>query len=376
MIAALLWCGCHAVDTSAFPDPPGSSEPVDADTGGLAGDSVDSVGSGEGIDEESGSLDTGERASEDSATPDGLHVFEEDDFGRVWSCPEDYRDCVEDYLALGTLAAEHARPISSKDLYDQIDSIAAGEVPLVEESMSSEALEAVVREGLNIDFLLDGLDGRKLTVTRIAEISHSDYTEHQLLFTDPWVGEFFGILLVPTTGSAPHPVIMTVHGHGQRAESPLDFMFGREYPTQGYAVLSLTYRVMHADSNEHEVTEALLLSGFTFETLRIYETLLGLKYLRYREDMGAMGIVAHSGGASANNLAMWMESPLSAYVYDLEATYYGAIGEHLTDEMIPALYPYHLLLNAIDQTAVPSLVVPYGYAEEFDEIVSFMNAHL
>jgi len=305
-----------------------------------------------------------------------LNVIERAEPGRDWACPEPYTDCAEDYLSLPARAAVYARPVERASLVSKIAAIHAGEVPLVEEALSPRALSSVVRGALNIDFLLDGLDARRLEVIHVREIPFRGYTEHRYILVDPWVGELFAVLLVPDTDGAPHPVIMTVHGHGQRADSPLDFMFGRTFAERGYAVFSMTYRVMNADRREREVTEALLLAGFSFETVRIYETLLGLKYLRAREDLGEVGVLAHSGGASANNLAAWLGSPMAAYVYDLEPTYYGAMGDRWTDEMVPDLFPYHPQINAIQGSGIPSLRVPYGFEDEFDEILGFMNENL
>lgn len=301
------------------------------------------------------------------------------DLGRTWDCPEDYRDCTADYLAFPNRAAAWSRPVAAEALQASLDAIAAGQVPLEPADLAPAALAGIVREALNMDFLLDGLDERDLGVTVIRDLDLGTVREQHLLLDDPWVGEVYAILLLPTSTEAdPLPAILPLHGHSQRAESVLDFMGGRQYPEEGYAVMAVTFRVMGADTYEDDVTRTLLEAGFTFEALRIYESLLALKLLRWhpRVDPDRLAVVGHSGSSAAWNLAIRLEPPAQAYVSDLTTDYYNVIGGLLVDETLPAVYPVHPALADLSTAGIPTLTVPYGYAEEMEGILEFLAGAL
>jgi len=211
------------------------------------------------------------------------------------------------------------------------------------------------------------------------EQDKGSYTERHLLFDDPWVGDFFGILLLPDgADEAAVPGVLSVHGHGQHAEDVLTDLFGEDYPSHGYALLTFTFRGMGADANEDEATRALLLQGFTLEAVRIYESLLALKYLRWLSEVDAtrLAVVGHSGGSLAWNLAVRDEPPILAYVSDLKGTYYDVWKGWLLDDTVPAVHPWYPAVNELQGTGIPTLEVDYSYQDEFDDIVDFLDTQL
>ncbi len=373
LLTPLAGCGCEQERSEPAPLDSGAPEDSPQDTG----DSAEPEDPPQDTDDsgEDPPVDTG-----DSGEPEPwLNVEESEDIGLAWDCPEDYRDCVEDYLAFIDLAEHWWRPISEKDLEIQLAAIAADEVQVHEESMSHEEVAALVGEALNMDFLLEGLDERLLQVTVVRRYELANYIEQHMLLEDPWIGTFYAVLLLPyLEKDEAAPAIMPLAGHSQRAESTLDFMFGREYPLYGYAVLGVTFRVSGADEYEDLVTRELLLAGFSFESIRLYESLLALKYLRWRADVDQdrIGIIGHSGSSCAWNLGIRQDPPIAAYVSDLVTDYYNIIGNQLVDETIPALYPHHPAINDFSEVPLPVLEVDYGYEKEFDEILDFFDQHL
>ena len=310
---------------------------------------------------------------------DDLVVTEQHDEAASWSCADDPESCDEDYFDFADLAEAWAQPISQASLEAQLDAIEAGEVEVCSDGVSESELPGRIRGALNMSFLLDGLDARELDVTVIAELDEVGYTERHLLLDDPWVGSFFAIMLLPD-GAADQPVpgVAALHGHGQQAGSIYESMYGESYPGHGYAVISTTFRVMGGDASEDEMTRALLLQGFSLEALRIYESLLALKYLRWHPGVDAerLGVVGHSGSSIAWNLAIRLDHPAQALVSDLTGSYYDIWDGYVLDDTLPELYPYHPAINDLQAASTPVLEVSYSYVDEFDEIVEFLNEQL
>ncbi len=324
-----------------------------------------------------GTPDTGNEWIPPEPEGEDVAVEERWDSEQAWDCADDPEGCIETYLALPELAAAWARPISEGELEAQLEAIEDGLVAVLSPDEVGDAeLDSAVGQALAMGFLLDGLDERDLVVTVVHEQERAGYTERHLIFDDPWVGSFFGILLLPEGAEdEPVPGVLSVHGHGQQAGDVLEDLFGAEYPAHGYALLTFTFRGMGADASEDEAARALLLEGFTLEALRIYESLLALKYLRWLREVDAdrLAVVGHSGGSLAWNLAIRDRPPIQAFVSDLQGSYYDIWKGWLLDDTIPALYPYHAAINELAGTGVAVKRVDYSYQEEFDEIVSFLD---
>jgi len=309
-----------------------------------------------------------------------VNVVETWDSEASWDCAADPEGCIDDYLALPDAASAWARPISASTLEDQLEAMEDGDVVILgPDDISDGALDSEVAAALNMGFLLDGLDERPLTVTVIHEEHHSGYTERHMVLEDPWVGSFFAMLLLPDGAQSDAvPGVLSVHGHGQQAGDVLEDLFGRDYPAHGYALMTFTFRGMGADRSEDQASRALLLEGFTLEAVRIYESLLAAKYLRWLPEVDAdrLAVVGHSGGSLAWNLAIRNHPPVQALVSDLQGTYFDLWKGWVLDDTIPALHPYYPAINELSATGVSVLEVEYSYQGEFDEIIDFLDSRL
>ena len=325
-----------------------------------------------------GTRDTGSEYLPPTGGGDDVNVVWVQDSEVSWDCGDDPEGCIDTYLGLPAQWSAYADPISESTLEGQLDDMADGDVQIYSpDDISDDALDSIVSRELNMGFLLDGLDDRELTVTEIHQEQQSGYRELHLILEDPWVGSFFGILLIPDGAeSNPVPGVLSVHGHGQQAGDVLDDLFGREYPDHGYALMTITFRGMGADESEDAATRALLLEGFTLEALRIYESLLALEVLRWlgEVDSERLAVVGHSGGSLAWNLAIRNNPPVQALVSDLQGTYYDLWKGWVLDDTIPGLHPYYPAINELSGTGVVVKTVDYSYQEQFDEIVAFLDS--
>jgi hypothetical protein len=320
-------------------------------------------------------------AGTDTGATDFINVEEREDPGAVPACP-DPAPCTADYERFITLSAEHARHTSAPKIAQTLTRIDNGAVPLVPGPVAAETLKAAVTDGLNIGFLLEGLGPRPLTVTTIARKAAAGGEERTLLFNDPLVGEFKGILILPE-GPGPFPAVVALHGHNDTAEIYRDQYHGSEYPGRGYAILMLSLRAMGSGTAaliEHEISLKLLLNGFTLMGLRVYESLLALKYLRHLPEVSgaSIGLIGHSGGSSTGNLSVRLGAGFAAYVSDHQVDYAEWVPsiEVYHCETVPALYPYSALINDFSTSLTPVKTVPYKYTNGMDEIFDFLDTRL
>lgn len=303
-------------------------------------------------------------------------VQESTDLGLDAGCVQALEDCAADYYAFADLAADHARPISEEDLHDALTALAAG-VPALDGPTDPVALGGELADALNLGFLLDDLHARPLDVVTIRFDELPDVDELELLFTDPWVGTFRGILRLPR-GIDWKPPILGIHGHGTEAVDVFDGYGGAELAEAGHPVLALDLRVNYADELEDAVQRHLLRSGFSLLQLRIYEAFLGLKYLRARGDMEpGLGVLAHSGGAAAMNVGLRLAPRVSAYAMDNRADY-DCIrpGDFLLDDAVPAVHPYRALINDLVTIDAAVLEQEYGFPEGPEPLVAFFGSSL
>jgi hypothetical protein len=306
-----------------------------------------------------------------------LNVVEHAEPGADWSCASP-DDCRADYDAFIGLAQDRAVPLSQADLDAQVAALAAGQGQILTDPLPADALRQAILDGIGVRFLFDGIDERKLEVITTATSSTDSYNERDLLFVDPYVGTFKGILLVPK-GSGPFPAVVAIHGHPESAEVFMAVHYGKSFPDYGYAILMLTMRVMAIDATEHDMSWKLLENGFTLIGLRSYETVLGLKYLRYLSNIrhDRIGLIGHSGGSSASNLTVRFEPRFKAYVSDNSVDWLSSgANEPYHCETVPALYPYHQLINDFSSSATPIDSVMYGYVGAVPGIFQFFDQYL
>ena len=256
--------------------------------------------------------------------------------------------------------------------------MALGNVTVLTTPLPPDELRAKILDGANVRFLYEGLIARPLRVTTIGkDDSNPGYDQRELLFEDPLVGTFYALLLTPK-GPGPFPGIVAIHGHGDSAQIYRDSYHGNEWPSHGYAIVIPTMRVMNIDTDEHNVSHDLLREGFTLIGLRLYESLLALKYLRSRPavDPWRVGLIGHSGGSSTSNLTVRVEPAVKAYVSDWTVDWYSSGLELYHCETAPGLYPYNKLINDFTTSLTPVKAVPYGYTNGMAEIFDFFDKNL
>jgi dienelactone hydrolase len=338
-----------------------------------------------GEDSDVGEDAVDEIAARQDASQDALpalpNVVEKIDPGATWKC-DDPATCTEDYYQFLKMAPPAGKGRTAEGLTEMLAAIDAGEVPLIETAQSAQELGQVISDALGIGFLLDGLAQRELTVTTIETSQRPDCIEKHLLFEDPWVGVFEGLLLLPK-GEGPFPAVLALHGHGDSAAIYRDSYHGIEYPGHGYAILMITFRAMGsglAALTEYEVALKFMEKGYALMGMRVYEGLLGLKYLRCvgQVDHGRIGMIGHSGGSSTGNLLVRLDPGLSAYVsdYAIDWAEWEPTFKVIHCETVPDLYPYSTQINNFATCAVPILEVPYKYTNGMDEVFGFFDGRL
>lgn len=332
-----------------------------------------------------------------TATWEEPNVASSDDLGRAWTCVDPFVDCVEDYLSIPARFPSEARPTTEAELEGLIEDIVAGRVNVAED-VGESLLAAEIRTGINGDFLQEGLNARQLDAVRTrstyVEGTHSfdgesydtAWTEERYLLVDPIVGEIEVYLWYPSDHDfiTQRKAIILTHGHGQRAESMVSYMYGWRFIEEGYIVAAATYRASGADDWESLVTQELLLEGFTFQAIRAYETQLVFKYLRSRADVDEVGVglLGHSGGSSSSNLVIRLDPRFAAYASDNESQYVNVIDygkdQRWIDETAPEVWPYHIQVNELEDAWVPSLSVEYGFEDpaEFQRILDHFNSRI
>ncbi|MBN2484029.1 MAG: hypothetical protein JXD21_07515 [Candidatus Omnitrophica bacterium] len=228
-------------------------------------------------------------------------------------------------------------------------------------------LKQLIIEGLNIGFLIDDLDKKTLVVTTIAQRDYERYQEKELVFEDIHVGRFHVLLLLPATIPPPYPAVIGLHGHRESDVFFRDYHMGRELVNEGYAVVMPYFRAMRSYSSvENRITRDLLTDGFSLMGLRVYETLLVLKYLSYLDviDSRRIGLLAHSGGSAVATLLVRVTDKIKVMVRDYVSDYMDTSSlDYVHCEVIPSLAPYQVLIN--DQKTMTPFVLDVGYW--FDE---------
>jgi hypothetical protein len=270
---------------------------------------------------------------------------------RAQSCP-DPASCIADYLALPSRLALPDPPLAG----EQVDARVAGlrAVPLSADPLAAGEIETA----LGFPPLRAALAEQVATVS-----SAPSDPGLALVFHDPLVGAFEGILLLPP-GEGPFPAVLALHGHGDRAERFIELHHGRDYPARGIALLALTFRGMNIDAHEHRATRELLAHGLHLMGVRAYEALRALAYLRSlpRIDARRIGVIGHSGGSSLGNLLVRLDPRLAAYVSDHQVDYRSSgWREPYHCETVPGLFPIHRQVNDLSTAGLPVLRVRYGY---------------
>jgi len=288
------------------------------------------------------------------------------------------------YLAALRQLPDAPRPITSEELRQAIRDKTRHDVSSNTRYPSRE-LGTEILWSLNLRKLFEGAPGSALSVRVTAKQDQGSYWREELRLSDPVVGEFSMLLLVPKAAQ-PVPVVVGLHGHGNTS-SGVDFARAfrmDDLVDRGIAVAAPTFRAMCADETENEVTRAYLARGYCFIGMRVYETRLCLAYLRSRPDLAPeqIGLIGHSGGSAIGNLVIRLERGIRAYVPDMTSEYNATRGNLFLDEMCPELSPYASAIADFDTARMTVLPMPYGFkapvggSDLLPEVFSFFERRL
>lgn len=264
--------------------------------------------------------------------------------------------------------------LSAEELHGQ-------DLPGTPEEMANE----IVRR-LGIGFLIDGMNATKLTVTTVKAHQFSTHIEHELVFHDPHVGLFRVLLLVPGRGEGRYPAILGIHGHNDSPEVFRDKYFSNAMVKAGFAVIIPSLRAMGCDDKEEAISRELYLKGFTLMGLRVYETMLVLKYLKYSEriDENRIGVMGHSGGSCVIYLLSRISRNVKAAIVDDDLHLLDHCDEtdspthHMHCQTIPSLVHLYADLQDTAKSPIPLCRFAYGYPEREDaaNVIRFFEEKL
>ena len=180
--------------------------------------------------------------------------------------------------------------------------------------------------------------------------------------------------------------MLALPGHNESAVHHRDQRSGDLFVKQGYATLLLTFRAYDTGRAEHQAALHLLCQGFSLMGVRVYEALLGLKYLAHLDEVDGsrMGVIGHSGGSVTANLLIRVQpEQLRAAVSDLTAIYFnvgppldGRGERHVGDETNYALARLSENINDFSTARVPVFPVEYGYSRGLGGAGRFLDRHV
>ncbi len=292
--------------------------------------------------------------------------------------------CFEPYLEFTAQHPDNARPADLSDINRAVDEEFAadqrGDIPKPLDLSASELREVVV-DVLNIGFLLDGLDERPLVVRRGETENDDGFRREVYYLVDPHVGTMRVLTLVPDAAEPPFRAILALHGHDSGPERFTNFFGARQLAEQGFFIALPELRGAGCDAPEGRISEALLVGGYTHMGLRVYESLLTFKLMRFLEqvDNGRVGVLSHSGGSSTANLLTRIEQRFAGQVTDLQSHYTGrCLGVFLHCESVPGMLPYSSTVFQLDTLPFPAIVVPYGFEDPVERrrVLDFFPEHL
>lgn len=299
-----------------------------------------------------------------------------------------------DYKKFTRKNRKQRHAISSAEYLKQIETAQLYLKTHPEGKQTSDLRGKIIQE-LKIDFLVRGIHRRNMVVTLVAERRGKGFFEKEMLFTDPQVGTFPVLLLVPDKERIAKSAVIGLHGHDG---SFWDFqsIIGRQLAAEGFPVIMPSFRAFSVPVDV-VLSEELYLNGFTLSGLRVYESLLLIKYLKYK-GFNTFGIIGHSAGSNVAYQAALINQDIKALIYDQEPDLLSLLTageshcEMLTDfndhthfnrhpynafphcDTLPGLAYYGPQIIKELDLKVPHIKLNYGYSStgDFTRIVDFL----
>jgi hypothetical protein len=185
---------------------------------------------------------------------------------------------------------------------------------------------------------------------------------------------------VDITRSGPsRPALVFLIGHLDSADCLLEQYDGLGFVKAGYVVLTIEARADDSGPVEDLASRFLLINGFTMMGLRVYEALLGLKFLQAMPgvDPTRLGLLGHSGGASTANLLVRLHPGFAAAAVDHHGEHYNlAEDRYNLCETVFGLVHFTHLLSDPSTAPMPMKRVEYGWPEGAGTVTRFFDQHL
>ena len=302
-----------------------------------------------------------------------LNVIEETNFDLDNKIDQNDISAYEEFIIKNQ---QHAKPISWVEFLNKLEK-AGSELGFYPPGKTSKDLKKTIIEELNIGFLLSDLNQRELLVTITNIIQDENYIENELIFTDPNVGSFSVLLLIPNEKKDLYPAIIGLHGHAGNYNSLKDSYGGKELAQAGFVVIMPSFRAMDCLGHPEEIiTQKLIKSGFTLMGIRIYETFLLEKYLKYKDFIDKIGIMGHSGGSDTAYLASIINTDFAALAFDFYPKPDSLCDGKIHCETLPGLAYYKQQINDPSTLKIPSKKFDYSFPGDKQDLIQFFKENL
>lgn len=260
-------------------------------------------------------------------------------------------------------------------------------IQIQNESITQDDLKNLIVDKLNINFLLANLNNNFKGKSSEVTSHYESYIEKRVFLYDAEVGEIEVLVLLPKKDflkSKKIPIIIGLHGHGS---NPYEFkkeFFVDDFVNEGYAVFLPKFQAMDC-YHECNISEELLINGFTSIGLNVYETLVVLEHIKNLDyiDKDRMGAIGHSAGSAVLNLVLRISNKINAAVIDFESDYSikprsNCCKSGIFHETVQGLYVYSTYINNYSNLQIPIAYFEYGYKNvtDKDEIINFFNINL
>jgi len=313
---------------------------------------------------------------------DPIHVVV--DPTQTWGCGAQPIFCLDDYIALARSIAPPGvdLDVCAAELPDQLRDLGDAQPPF--DPWDADDLRDDLIVGLDLDWLLDGIDERPLELVLIDEQVTATVRERTYLVTDPIVGTMQWRFLGPVDDLGATSAVIALPGHPDTDDSAQEFLDledGSAYPEAGLLLAISSQRAYDGWFAESEANAYLLCAGSSLMAIRVYETLLMDRFIRSRGSEN-VSLVGHSGGSVALNALVRLDWRWRAAVSDLESNYAtGWLCDDspdsawcLLDEVHPHLAQRFPQINneGLVERRVPWLMLDYGYPDGAGPVLEFL----